>query len=61
MEAPRDDDFITNSDESKVVPDDNPEPLEGIKTDEPDKTADNNSGNKSEESSTSQKPAEPQK
>ncbi|MFT2009150.1 hypothetical protein ACMA1I_10785 [Pontibacter sp. 13R65] len=36
MEAPRDDDFITNSDESKVVPDDNPEPLEGIKTDEPD-------------------------
>ncbi|WP_187270210.1 hypothetical protein [Pontibacter qinzhouensis] len=36
MGTPRDDDFVTNSDESKVVPDENPEPLEGTKTDEPD-------------------------
>ena len=33
---PDDKDFITNSDESKRVPDDNPEPLEGIKTDDLD-------------------------
>ena len=40
MKTPREDDFITNSDESKVVPDENPEPLKGTKTDEPDKTPD---------------------
>ena len=33
---PDDKDQITNSDESKKLPDDNPEPLEGIKTDELD-------------------------
>ena len=33
---PDDKDQITNSDESKRLPDDNPEPLEGIKTDELD-------------------------
>ena len=36
MKTPREDDFITNSDESKVVPDENPEPLKGTKKDEPD-------------------------
>ncbi|GHA67110.1 hypothetical protein [Pontibacter akesuensis] len=29
--TPRQDDFITNSDESRRLPDDNPEPLTGIK------------------------------
>ena len=33
---PDDKDQITNSDESKKLPDDNPEPLEGIKTDDLD-------------------------
>lgn len=33
---PDDKDQITNSDESKRLPDDNPEPLEGIKTDDLD-------------------------
>ncbi|GAB3534591.1 hypothetical protein GCM10027443_21980 [Pontibacter brevis] len=36
MEAPKEDDFITNSDESKRLPDENPEPLTGIKKDETD-------------------------
>ncbi|WP_114782192.1 hypothetical protein [Botryobacter ruber] len=40
MRTPRENDFITNSDESKVVPDENPEPLKGTKTDEPDTTPD---------------------
>lgn len=33
---PDDKDQITNSDESKRLPDDNPEPLEGVKTDDLD-------------------------
>ena len=39
---PDDKDQITNSDESKKLPDDNPEPLEGIKTDDLDLTPDGN-------------------
>ena len=35
-ENPDDKEQITNSDESKKLPDDNPEPLEGIKTDDLD-------------------------
>ena len=35
-ENPDDKVQITNSDESKKLPDDNPEPLEGIKTDDLD-------------------------
>ena len=31
MEAPIEDDHITNADESKRLPDENPEPLEGTK------------------------------
>jgi len=31
MEAPKDDSIITNSDESKRLPDENPEPLTGMK------------------------------
>lgn len=34
MQTPREDDFITNSDESRRLPDQNPEPLEGTKTEE---------------------------
>lgn len=34
MSIPREDDFITNSDESRRLPDENPEPLEGTKTEE---------------------------
>ena len=33
---PDDKDQITNADESKRLPDDNPEPLEGVKTDDLD-------------------------
>jgi hypothetical protein len=33
---PIDSDIVTNSDENKRIPDDNPEPLEGMKTDELD-------------------------
>ena len=33
---PDENDQMTNSDESKKLPDDNPEPLEGIKTDDLD-------------------------
>lgn len=36
MNAPREDDIITNSDESERLPDENPEPLEGIKKEERD-------------------------
>ena len=36
MEAPREDDIITNSDESERLPDENPEPLEGVKKEEHD-------------------------
>lgn len=36
METPRDDDFITNSEESERLPDENPEPLESTKTEEHD-------------------------
>ena len=36
LNNPDDKDQITNSDESKKLPDDNPEPLEGIKTDDLD-------------------------
>ncbi len=39
---PDDKDQITNSDESKKLPDDNPEPLEGIKTDELDQEPEGN-------------------
>jgi len=34
MTAPREDDFITNSDESRRLPDENPEPLTGTKQEE---------------------------
>lgn len=34
METPQEDDIITNSDESRILPDENPEPLEGIKKEE---------------------------
>jgi len=34
MELPREDDFITNADEGKRLPDENPEPLEGVKKEE---------------------------
>ena len=34
METPKEDDMITNADESKRLPDENPEPLEGVKKDE---------------------------
>lgn len=34
MEMPKDDEIITNADESKRLPDENPEPLEGMKKDE---------------------------
>ena len=40
---PDDKDQITNSDESKKLPDDNPEPLEGIKTDDLDLKPEGNS------------------
>jgi hypothetical protein len=33
---PLGDDIVTNSDENKRLPDDNPEPLEGVKMDELD-------------------------
>lgn len=36
MEIPREDDIITNSDESERLPDENPEPLEGVKKEEHD-------------------------
>ncbi|MFD2512784.1 hypothetical protein ACFSRY_02790 [Pontibacter locisalis] len=36
METPKDDDFITNADESKRLPDENPEPLTGVKKKEVD-------------------------
>lgn len=36
METPREDDFITNSEESDRLPDENPEPLEGTKTEDHD-------------------------
>ncbi|MHC2990069.1 hypothetical protein OB13_00110 [Pontibacter sp. HJ8] len=36
METPREDDIITNSDESERLPDENPEPLEGVKKEERD-------------------------
>lgn len=34
METPKEDDIITNADESKRLPDENPEPLKGVKKDE---------------------------
>lgn len=34
MDTPKEDDIITNADESKRLPDENPEPLEGVKKDE---------------------------
>lgn len=34
METPKEDDIITNADESKRLPDENPEPLESVKKDE---------------------------
>lgn len=36
MEAPKEDDIITNADESKRLPDENPEPLTGTKKEEVD-------------------------
>jgi hypothetical protein len=36
METPKEDDIITNADESKRLPDENPEPLEGVKKEETD-------------------------
>ncbi|WP_242923780.1 hypothetical protein [Pontibacter liquoris] len=36
METPKEDDFITNADESKRLPDENPEPLTGVKKQEVD-------------------------
>lgn len=32
--TPKEDDFITNADEGKRLPDENPEPLTGVKKDE---------------------------
>jgi hypothetical protein len=34
METPKEDDIITNADEGKRLPDENPEPLKGVKKDE---------------------------
>lgn len=34
MYTPPEDDIITNSDESRRLPDENPEPLEGVKKEE---------------------------
>ncbi|MBC5994808.1 hypothetical protein [Pontibacter cellulosilyticus] len=34
MENPKEDDIITNADEGKRLPDENPEPLKGVKKDE---------------------------
>ncbi len=34
METPKSDDIITNADEGKRLPDENPEPLKGVKKDE---------------------------
>lgn len=36
METPKEDDIITNADESRRLPDENPEPLEGVKKEEQD-------------------------
>ena len=36
MEVPKEDDIITNADESKRLPDENPEPLTGTKKEEVD-------------------------
>lgn len=36
MQNPKEDDFITNSDESKRLPDENPEPLTGVKKEQTD-------------------------
>lgn len=36
METPREDDYITNSEESERLPEENPEPLEGLKKEEHD-------------------------
>jgi hypothetical protein len=36
MEIPREDDYITNSEESERLPDENPEPLEGLKKEDRD-------------------------
>jgi hypothetical protein len=36
MKTPREDDIITNSDESERLPDENPEPLKGMKKEERD-------------------------
>jgi hypothetical protein len=36
METPQEDEIITNADESKRLPDENPEPLTGIKKQEVD-------------------------
>ena len=36
MEAPKEEDIITNADESKRLPDENPEPLTGTKKEEVD-------------------------
>ncbi|MCX2741308.1 hypothetical protein [Pontibacter anaerobius] len=34
MGTPKEDDIITNADESKRLPDENPEPLKGVKKEE---------------------------
>ncbi|HEY4651048.1 MAG TPA: hypothetical protein VIG72_06515 [Pontibacter sp.] len=52
MKTPGEDDIITNSDESKRLPDENPEPLEGVKKDELEikqPTTEKSSGHKSDE------------
>ena len=36
MEAPKEEDIITNADEGKRLPDENPEPLTGTKKEETD-------------------------
>lgn len=36
MKTPREDDYITNSEESERLPEENPEPLEGLKKEEHD-------------------------
>ncbi|WP_276498763.1 hypothetical protein [Pontibacter litorisediminis] len=57
MESPKEDDIITNSDESKRLPDENPEPLTGTKMDETG-TEDRASKGGKEENSEATKRAE---
>jgi hypothetical protein len=55
MKTPLEDDIITNSDESRKLPDNNPEPLTGIKKDESNLLEEEPKINKTKEQ-TSNKP-----